>query len=740
MQYSTRIGILGLMAIIGSAGVLTGMGEGAPRGGMCDAIEICPTSQMSVFAENCEAMIPDLRDQVVVNLCNPGSDCYTVHQSPAPGTVVGLGDHSIHLSATICTNPLGLGNQNSNDNTPLGNDPCDGAVCFSADGDCTVTFTVNAPDPELVCTEVVADPIQLGSDCLVTVPDVTDNFEVSACVEGSYTVLQSPPAGTTEFSLGGFLTIDVFIDGSKSSCSVSVPVLPYTECPGDFTLFTGFGECTTSMPADLCDLYLPECQLEGRLGIIYSCRSEPPADSPLPVGDNEVRLIVEQCLGVDDCTEITELSCSLTITVEGPPPTLNCPEEPELDPLQIDANCMVTVPDLRDPDLVQACDGTEYELLQFPEPGSIVEVTNDNTLYVRVELSGGKGSDSCTFFVPLIPYILCPDSPQTVDVDENCQAVIPDLTDDVVAPDCCQIGEEQFRGSRCGEIRITQVPVAGTIITEETTVVITIERCFNFNPEPALEAVGDECIVLGTCTVIITPVDKVPPTIQCPAAVTLSADANCGADVPVLTPTVSDNCTSEAALVVTQDPAAGTRIGLGTTVVTLTVADEAGNTASCDVNVTVVDDTPPTITCPTRITIMPDENCEGVVPVPTSEDFAGQFELSDNCTPLDQITLSLSLTAETQLNSGSNMVTVTATDGAGNSASCTVDVFLDNANCLSPAPQPAPTGCDANNQSLNLLFSLLFHSPVCGATCPITVSMVLCGFLALRRNVRRRRR
>ncbi|MCA9256455.1 MAG: hypothetical protein KDA33_12495, partial [Phycisphaerales bacterium] len=111
----------------------------------------------------------------------------------------------------------------------------------------------------------------------------------------------------------------------------------------------------------------------------------------------------------------------------------------------------------------------------------------------------------------------------------------------------------------------------------------------------------------------------------------------------------------------------------------------------------------------------------------------------DNCSALQDITLTQDPPEGTNLVLGPNNISVTATDAAGNSTTCTVEIFLEENGCLNPGGQPVP-GCDPNNQSVNLLFSLLFHSPVCGATCPLTVSMMLCGFLALRRNVRRRRR
>ncbi len=91
----------------------------------------------------------------------------------------------------------------------------------------------------------------------------------------------------------------------------------------------------------------------------------------------------------------------------------------------------------------------------------------------------------------------------------------------------------------------------------------------------------------ATCTTDLL-VDETDPSITtCAADDTLLADADCQAVVPDLTGDVvaDDNCDND--LTITQDPAAGTTIGLGDTVVTLTATDDAGNVDVCTVTLTV---------------------------------------------------------------------------------------------------------------------------------------------------------
>lgn len=83
--------------------------------------------------------------------------------------------------------------------------------------------------------------------------------------------------------------------------------------------------------------------------------------------------------------------------------------------------------------------------------------------------------------------------------------------------------------------------------------------------------------------------DNIPPSISGPDDFTLTADAGGEAQIPDLTGQVevSDDITSPESIVVSQNPSAGTMVGVGITIVTLTATDEAGNSGNCTVNVTV---------------------------------------------------------------------------------------------------------------------------------------------------------
>jgi len=686
MKQSLRVSVFGIAALLSTAALMPQWVVGGETDGKGCTLQItsCPAESITVTADavTCDYEVPDLRDSVDIDLCFSGlTGC--IEQTPEPGTLVGIGDTQITIIAYACETE-GLPDDCANDD-----------ACSLIEGSCTTTLTVEAPDPQITCGEIF-DPIRLVDEsCLVTVPDITGLVMVEACPGVTYTVVQSPPAGTDVFpQFGDSLQITVSLQEFPGvSCNAFIPVLPVTECPAsDKLLAEGVDVCMAELP-NYCDAYLPSCIEEPAVGergfngiSELFCDQLPPAGTMVAIGTTDVTLTISECFfdgfpeaqrgdGVEICEIIDDLTCTFPVTVNAPTPELICDDFiVTLDPVALEADCLFTVPDVTGEVMVDACEGAEYTLAQFPEAGTEVEISS-NSLLIEVFLEGEE-IRPCLIEIPFNPVVSCPDSPQEIAYDENCEATIPDFTGDVEIADCCEEfigkGAEQpgpgYGQISCGEIRISQAPEAGEPLTEPTEVTITIERCFVFNGEQFLQRGIDEesCDLLDTCVVQLNPVDNTPPSFTCPDDLAINADENCMGVVPDVTDIVdaSDNCTAAGDLMITQDPAAGTVIGLGTTLFTVTVTDAAGNTETCTVAVELLEngclDEPPA----------PDD--------PPGDDEPG-------------------------------------------------------------APQPVP-GCDPNNTSLNLLFSLLFHSPVCGATCPLMLTLTICGISALRLRKRRRNR
>jgi len=99
---------------------------------------------------------------------------------------------------------------------------------------------------------------------------------------------------------------------------------------------------------------------------------------------------------------------------------------------------------------------------------------------------------------------------------------------------------------------------------------------------------------------IVTVVDNLAPVITCPADITVTSTSALGAIVNYTAPVGTDNCSANTAL--TAGLASGSVFPIGTTVVTHTITDASGNTASCSFNVTV---TQSPVSCNSTIVINP---------------------------------------------------------------------------------------------------------------------------------------
>ena len=152
-----------------------------------------------------------------------------------------------------------------------------------------------------------------------------------------------------------------------------------------------------------------------------------------------------------------------------------------------------------------------------------------------------------------------------------------------------------------------------------------------------------------------------PEIASCAPSTNVVADASCQGITPDLTGRVaaSDSCGS-GALVYTQSPLAGSLIGLGPNLVTLTVTDPSGNFSNCVTTVTVVDQTAPIVTYwPTNRTLSVGGACTVLVP-----DLTGEPLATDSCSP--PIIVTQNPVFGTPVGLGLTTVIVTVADQVGN--------------------------------------------------------------------------
>lgn len=174
----------------------------------------------------------------------------------------------------------------------------------------------------------------------------------------------------------------------------------------------------------------------------------------------------------------------------------------------------------------------------------------------------------------------------------------------------------------------------------------------------------------STSTFTITVLDNEQPIwSNVPANITIAANANaCNKNVSWIEPVVSDNCTAQPTI--TKSHAPGSLFALGTTTVSYTAIDAAGNSSSVSFTVTVVDQTAPVIAAVTNITKSVDAATCGsntvnvIAPIVT-----------DQCNTVTAIgTRSDNLALNALYPVGTTTITWNAIDAAGNAATPVVQL------------------------------------------------------------------
>ncbi len=154
--------------------------------------------------------------------------------------------------------------------------------------------------------------------------------------------------------------------------------------------------------------------------------------------------------------------------------------------------------------------------------------------------------------------------------------------------------------------------------------------------------------------------------------------------------------------------------------VDLAVTNSAGCAGSCSKTVAVSDQEPPVITnCPATLTVALDAECI-VSSIPADLG----VNVSDNCTSLSNLTFATDPADLSGLQIGDNEVTVTVTDAAGNEATCTVTVTVEQGEC--PEGPPVGSACGAG---------------LCGPSAVSVMPLLILGLLAwkLQRRASRKR-
>ena len=247
---------------------------------------------------------------------------------------------------------------------------------------------------------------------------------------------------------------------------------------------------------------------------------------------------------------------------EGFSPSINCPS-----PITINTNtaCVVALADHTSLAVLGDCT-SNVTVTQSPVPGTVIYGLGTSTITLTATNSFAD-MRTCTFNLVrrdvIAPMIICPAN-RTVNLNVHCLASLANYTSLSTVSDNCTSSYDIVR---------SQSPSAGTVVTGVGTSVVTLT---------ATDFSGNT----STCNFMVTRSDVIIPNIICPQPQPqiLELNASCQAALPnyAAATFVSDNCTPQPAIGLTQTPSPGTTmIGIGSSTVTMRATDAVGRTRTC---------------------------------------------------------------------------------------------------------------------------------------------------------------
>ena len=599
-----------------------------------------PTLNIEADAQNCTA--------ADVDITTPTADfenCTTV-------TITGMRDDLQPINAPY---PLGVTTITWTATDTTGNSSyCDQLVI--------VTDTTG---PNLTCPTNIIQGSDRGQ-CGAVV-----DFQLTAsdsCGNTSVTVDSDPVSGS--FFPSGTTTVTVTaMDGAENitTCSFTVTIVdnqdPQITCPADvMACMQTEIDLGTYIVTDNCDL-------QPTVTIVRS--DNLPLDSPYPIGDTIITYTATDSSGnMDTCMQTVHISDNAL-------PMIGCPDD--ITTIALAGLCVSDNINYPPVNVMDDCstDTTNLTITYDPPSGTQFQI-GDTTVTVTV-VDADQNQAQCSFVVTVIdvtpPDIDCPGN-MIVESDAN-QCGANNVTFNIDATDACS-----------GPVIVTTDPPSGSN--------------FPIGPTVVTVTATDQAGNVAHCMFTLTVVDNTPPTIQCPAPVDITADAEqCQAgEVQLGEPVIDDNCSIAGVMATRSDGLPlNAPYPVGVTIVTYKVTDGSDNMTTCAQTVTVNDSMAPEITCPTDIDIdAPSGQCQtGPVQYPAPV-------VSDNCTtdPGDLI-VTYNPPQGSTFTVGETPVLVTVADLSGNETTCTFNITVHDVtpptlNCPETMiVNSSPGQCGASN-------------------------------------------
>jgi hypothetical protein len=314
------------------------------------------------------------------------------------------------------------------------------------------------------------------------------------------------------------------------------------------------------------------------------------------------------------------------------PPSITCPANITTDTTSTACAKAVnypapTVSDNRDPSPTVVCN---------PPPGSTFPKGVTTVTCTATDASGN--SATCTFTVTVVdnvrPVISCP---ANLSVNTDAGQCAARATFTVTATD------------NCPGVTVVSSPPSGSLFPIGVSTVTST----------ATDAAGNQ----ATCSFTVTVTDREKPVVNCPQNLAVNAEAGQCSARATFNVTATDNCPG---VTVVSSPPSGSLFPIGVSTVTSTATDAAGNQTTCSFTVTVSDREKPVVNCPQNLTL----NAEAGQCIARA---TFNVTATDNC---PGVTVTSSPPSGSQFPVGVTTVTSTATDAAGNQATCTFTVTV----------------------------------------------------------------
>ncbi len=449
--------------------------------------------------------------------------------------------------------------------------------------------------------------------------------------------------------------------GNTATCTAHVSavdtVSPVIVCPSNQTVNTDPGTCsgTYSIPNPVMD----NCA-DGPWGATFSGNANglPTALSGVAAGSASGALSFEEgvttvTLSGEDLAGNVGQNCQFTVTViDNEPPTVICPNNISIPANSYCGASYVFINSAADNCAVYSL-GIDHTSSTGGSGASYVfdgsDLVGNFELGINwVELTArdyaGNLSSNCTFTVTVLdstpPALDCPAAITVDNAPNTCEAMVSYAVSS--SDNCGSANHVQTDGSglTSGDV----FPVGTTTQVYEAT-----------------DAAGNT----STCSFSITVNDTTPPVINCPNSQTFPVGIKGCYRRFSYTITRNDNCTF------LENLSAQGVFPPGVTTRTFTARDAAGNTSSCSFTITVEDNLAPTISCPADITVGNDpDECGAVVSYSVTS--------NDNCSASHAETGGSGLASGDEFPVGVTSQTYVATDAAGNTASCSFTITVND--------------------------------------------------------------